>query len=348
MKGIQHILLWPFSLLYGGVMALRNWCFDQGLFHATTFDIPVLSLGNITVGGTGKTPHTEYLVRLLGQDYSVAILSRGYGRKTKGFRVVEVDSLPHSCGDEPCQIKQKFPHITVVVCEDRREGIKRLTAMGHYDVVLLDDAFQHRWVKPDWSAVLVDYSRPIFRDAVMPAGRLREFPQGLRRADCVVVTKCPLTISKLEKEEFGSRLGMKGQTLFFSNFRYGNLCPVFAASTGIPSGIDQVLLVTGIAQPQPLADHLMQKGYDVRLCQFPDHHMFVARDIEKITKQFEALTSSSRCIITTEKDAVRLRQLDGLSQAIKENLYYLPIEVNLLGGEEELIKIILSYVRKNK
>lgn len=328
-------------------MALRNWCFDRGFCASQSYDVPVLSVGNITVGGTGKTPHIEYLIRILSDAHALAVLSRGYGRKTTGFQDVRIDSLPSDCGDEPCQIKRKFPSVTVVVCEDRREGMRRIMAMGKYDAVLLDDAYQHRWVRPSWSVLLVDYARPLFKDAVMPAGRMREFASGIKRADSVWVTKCPASISDREKAEFGKRLGLEAQSLFFTNFKYGVLTSVFKLSVEATLDFEQILLVTGIARPQPLADYLKEAGAQVCLLSFSDHHLFTEQDVERIWDSYYKLSSSNKCVVTTEKDAVRFKQINNIPEKLKECMYYLPIEVNVLGREEQFNKILLSHVRKN-
>ena len=340
-------MLWPFSIIYGGFMALRNLCFDLGACKSERYDIPVLSLGNVTVGGTGKTPHTEYLIKLLAKDYSVAVLSRGYGRKTKGFRAVEADSLPEECGDEPCQIKQKFSSVGVFVCEDRREGIRQIISYDYYDLVLLDDAFQHRWVRPSWSAVLVDYNRPIYDDFVMPSGRLREFASGVKRSDCVLVTKCPAEMNEVQKERIICQVRQKHQPVFFTNFHYGQLKAVFGEEESSLECFSDVLLLTGIANPLPLKQYVVAEGCTVSMLTYSDHYSYNYKSVDLLVEKFEAIDGEQKCILTTEKDAVKLRQLSGVPQMLKNVLFYVSIEVVFLEGKEEFKEIILSHVRKD-
>lgn len=343
-----RLLLFPFSFLYGMVMAVRNLMFSIGLLKSVSFDIPVISIGNITVGGTGKTPHTEYVIRQLKEHYKLAVLSRGYGRKTRGFVEVKADSLPEECGDEPCQMKRKFPEQTVIVNENRREGIAQIIKMVGSGVVLLDDAYQHRWVAPGLSILLVDYNRPLFNDFMMPTGEMREFSSGIKRADVVIVSKCPAMLSKHEKTVFFQKLKITDrQHLFFSTFVYGQMKGVFS---DLPIPVlkeNNVLLLTGIANPAPLKAYLEGHGACVSSYSFPDHYQFQAKDVESIVKRFEAMDAENRCIVTTEKDGVRLKSGLNIPSTIKENLYYVPIEVDILDDKEELYQIIKNYVEEN-
>lgn len=328
-------------------MALRNLCFDLGLCRSESYDIPVLSLGNVTVGGTGKTPHTEYLIKLLAKDYSVAVLSRGYGRRTKGFRVVEEGGLPEECGDEPCQIKQKFSSVGVFVCEDRREGIRQIMSYNCYDLILLDDAYQHRWVRPSWSAVLVDYNRPVYDDFVMPSGRLREFASGVKRSDCVLVTKCPSEINEMQKDAIIREVQRNQQPVFFTSFHYGQLKAVFGERESSLELFSDVLLLTGIANPLPLKRYVVAEGCTVSMLTYSDHYSYNNKTIDLLLEKYEAIGGEQKCILTTEKDAVKLRQIVGVPQMLKNVLFYVPIEVGFLEGKEEFKEIILSHVRKN-
>ena len=347
---LLRILFFPFSLLYGVVMALRNILFAWGVLRSESFDVPLISIGNITVGGTGKTPHTEYLINLLKGHSKLAVLSRGYGRHTKGFREVTERSTPELCGDEPCQMKRKFPEQLVLVDENRREGIHQILNMARPHVVLLDDAYQHRWVKPGLSILLVDYSRPIFIDFMMPTGHLREFPVGSRRADVIIVSKCPADISEQKKAYFTDQLRIgKHQKIYFSTYVYDELKMVFPniPMRDFDCNHSEILLLTGIANPQPLEDYLRQLGANVSAVRFSDHYQFTNKDIERLEQQFEALKSSNCRIITTEKDAIRLRSGLAIPTVIKENLLYLPIVVSVLDKKEELHQIIENYVAKN-
>lgn len=345
---IIRIFLFPFSLLYGVVMAVRNVLFSMGILKSESYTISVISVGNITVGGTGKTPHTEYVINLLKKKHDIAVLSRGYGRKTKGFVEVTADSLPEQCGDEPCQMKRKFPDQTVIVDENRREGISELMKRFSPDVVLLDDAYQHRWVKPGLSILLIDYGRPIFSDFVMPTGALREFPAGSQRADVVVVTKCPSSISKEEEQRFYKKLNIRDrQHLFFSTYAYGDVQAVFAGGVAQDFIDKNVLLLTGIANPKPLEAYLTAQGAHVSAFPFPDHYQFTAKDMADVVTCFDRLPHDKRCIITTEKDAVRLKAGMDIPIIIKQHLYFIPIAVELLEHEQEFHQIIKNYVTKN-
>jgi len=347
---ILRYLLFPFALLYGLVMALRNALFHWGVFKSESFEVPVISLGNITVGGTGKTPHSEYLISLLGAHYRVAVLSRGYGRQTKGFREVTAEASSLDCGDEPCQMKGKFPQAIVAVDEERKRGIKYLVENYQAELVLLDDAFQHRWVKPGLSLLLVDYGRPFFKDFVLPMGRLREFPAGKKRADIIVVTKCPKALTKEEKAFWQKRLKLNAsQQLFFSTFTYGAPLPVFPDVCKPTLTLDnaELLLLTGIANPQPLADYLTGQGAHVKPLSFADHHVFTAKDVAKLQESYQSIVAMGGVILTTEKDAARLSSDVDLPQEIKEKLFYVPIQVQILDNEKEFNQIIESYVAKN-
>ncbi len=349
LRFLRHILL-PISLLYGLIMACRNILFNFGIFKSESYKTPVLSIGNITVGGTGKTPHSEYIISLLKDDYKIAILSRGYGRKTKGFRYVEADNNPENCGDEPCQIKHKFPSIIVAVDEDRRHGISTLIKEHNPDLILLDDAYQHRWVKPGFSILLIDYVRPIFKDFMMPTGNLREFPQGKKRANIIIITKCPTDISDIEKEKFTQKLKLnKNQRIYFSSFSYGDAKPVF--STEIENNFclkdKNILLLSGIANPLPLKKYLEVQGAVVKMLNFADHHQFTNNDIAKITTQYELFSKDNSCIITTEKDSVRLKDGLDIPAELRQQLYFIPIKVQILANEVEFNQLIKDYVGKN-
>jgi len=361
------ILLYPFSLIYSLIVGFRNKLFDWGILREQTYDVPIISVGNLTVGGTGKTPHTEYFISLLKDKYNVAVLSRGYKRQTKGFVLANENSAAQTIGDEPFQIKSKFPEITVAVDKDRRRGIKnvlgfqnltRLNEERLKEVILLDDAFQHRYVKPTLSVLLTDYNRLYTRDCVLPVGRLRESKRGAKRAGVVIVTKCPPEVDflKIEKE-----LNLqKWQKLYFSTFRYKEIKPVFNtrslseveapcisrkrfdSSTSSLQCFAQrtVLLLTGIVSPKPLYEHLAQYTKNIVSMNFPDHHDFSQKDIENISKTFAGI-EGEKIIITTEKDAARLVGNPYLPAEIKPFIYSIGIEVEILQEKEEELKILV-------
>lgn len=253
--------LWPVSMLYGIGASIRNKLFDWGMLRSRSFPFPLICIGNLTVGGTGKTPHTEYLIRLLKKEFKVAALSRGYKRETKGFVLASSSSTAAEIGDEPFQMARKFPDITVAVDADRCEGINLIQEKcPATEVILLDDAFQHRYVTPGLSVLLTDYNRPIYEDQLLPAGRLRETRNGKKRADMIIVTKCPAGLSDTEQESIKRKLQPhSGQKVLFTTMKYGKLQPLFAnaAERSLDSlkKQEEILLLTGIASPDGLAKH---------------------------------------------------------------------------------------------
>lgn len=328
----------PLSWLYGLATGLRNKLFDWGILPAEEFDIPVISVGNLAVGGTGKTPHIEYLIELLSPKYRVAVLSRGYKRKSRGFLVASPDSTAREIGDEPYQIKRKFPHIVVAVDANRRRGIKRLKEeLPDLDVILLDDAFQHRYVSPLTSIVLTDYNRALHLDKLLPAGRLRESRHELSRADIVIVTKCPADMKPIEYNIISRWLHLfPYQHLYFTTLDYGNLQAVFpeqSKSREIPldklSKSAAVMTLTGIANPLPMQQYLARHHAPQEQLQYPDHHNFTDSDLRTIADRFASLKGTGNYIVTTEKDAARLRTTP-LDDAVKSALYYLPIRVRFM------------------
>jgi tetraacyldisaccharide 4'-kinase len=346
--------LLPLSCFYGIGVKFRNLLFEMGVLKSRSFNVPVISVGNITVGGTGKTPHTEYLGRLLRDYFNVAILSRGYKRKSKGFLVASAHTTMQEIGDEPYQMKQKFADITVAVDKDRCHGIEQLSEQNkQLDVVLLDDAFQHRYVKPGINILLVDYHRLIIYDKLLPAGRLREPIESKNRADIVIVTKCPKDLKPMEFRVITKAMSLYPyQQLFFSTHEFETLRPVFqnnqSTQTLSEALADQhVLLLTGIASPEQMLLDLKAYAKEVTPLAFSDHHNFKKKDIERINEAFSALPSP-KLIITTEKDEARLKQVEGLSDEVKSHLYALPIKIQILLDQEKAFnQTIINYVRKN-
>ena len=346
-------LLSPFALVYGIVVKVRNLLFDVGIIGSTPIDRPSICVGNLTVGGTGKTPHVEYLVRLLAPNSKLAILSRGYKRKTQGFRFVNTDSTAFEVGDESFQIKSKFPKVTVAVDGNRRRGAKILIDENpDIDVILLDDAFQHRYVKPGLSILLVDYNNLITRDYFLPMGKLRDSVKELRRADCIVVTKCPPGISNDECQAITCELKPKPhQKVSFSYINYGKPISIFS-SFDSPSAIDsntKTIAFAGIANPKVFFNHLKGMVNVVTTISFPDHFCYTEKKIKTIFEKFLGVAGSNKAIVTTEKDAARIRAIESLDDTIKGALYYLPIEVCFTNNSsEEFNQIIYSYVRKSE
>ena len=345
--------LLPLSWLYGLGVKIRNAMFDLGLLKSRPFKVPVIAVGNITVGGTGKTPHVEYLTQMLREKFQVAVLSRGYMRKSKGFVQATPDTPMPEIGDEPYQMKQKFPDVTVAVDKDRCHGIDLLTDNDKsLDVVLLDDAFQHRYVKPGINILLVDYHRLIIYDKLLPAGRLREPLSGKNRADIVVVTKCPKGMKPMEYRVITKAMDLYPyQQLYFTTLEYNELKPVFpdTKSSATLAGIADwhVLLLTGIGSPKQIEHDLQPTVPHLTTLTFGDHHQFKRKDLLRIKEAFARLPEP-RCIITTEKDASRLHHVEGLDEDVRRHLYMLPIHVTFLQEQgPKFNEYIINYVRKN-
>lgn len=348
-------ILFPLSLIYGFVVFLRNLFFDAGILKSTRFPLSVISVGNLTAGGTGKTPHVEFLAGQLKKDHRIAILSRGYKRKTKGFFMAVAGSAASEIGDEPRQIKSRFPELVVAVDNKRVHGIERLMEeFPDLDTVILDDAFQHRSVRPGLSIVLVDHERPVFRDFLLPLGNLRECRRNINRADVIIVTKCPPDMNNERRRSFAAKLFLRrGQPVFFTRYQYGNPVPVFEEKTGSielqkeKKDNPAVLLVTGIADSSPLKKHLDQVltvGGEMR---FADHHFYSTADIRTLEKRFMELQAERKIILTTEKDATKLRELSGEFQKIRAFLYYIPIDVVFLDdGEKRFDEMVIKFCRE--
>ena len=359
--------LTPLSWLYGMGVGLRNMLFDMGVLKEHAYDVPIISVGNITVGGTGKTPHVEYLIRLLHDQVRVAVLSRGYKRKSRGFQLADSNTPMAMIGDEPYQMKQKYKNVVVAVDHKRTRGIEMLTSDKkgdkEVDVVLLDDAFQHRYVKPGINILLVDYHRLIIYDKLLPAGRLREPLKGKNRADIVIVTKCPKELKPMNYRVITKAMNLYPyQQLYFTTLQYEPLKPVFketkpikvtqsvdASSQPFPSSLAEtnVLLLTGIASPKQMTLDLKSHVKSLTPLAFSDHHNFSRRDVRRINEAFEALPHP-RCIVTTEKDATRLTVAEDFSDEVRSNCYMLPVKITFMLDQEDLFnENIIGYVRKN-
>lgn len=355
-SGLVRINKWllPLSWLYGLGVGLRNTLFDIGVLKSRSFDVPIISVGNLTVGGTGKTPHTEYILALLGKHHRVAVLSRGYKRKTKGYRLASPDSTVEDIGDEPWQMHRKFPQAYVAVDSDRCHGIQRLCtdeSTRDVEVVVLDDAYQHRYVKPGVNILLMDYHRLITDDRLLPAGRLREPQENKNRANLVIVTKCPHNIKPMDFRVIQKALHLRPyQKLYFSTLRYSPLRQLFGTEERSLKSLqqrEQVLLITGIASPDQIQSDLRHHTPHITPLTFPDHHHFRPQDVEKINCCFAALPQP-RLAVTTEKDATRLLHLPGLSDEVRKALYVLPVEIEILRDQQQHFNTnLIDYVHKN-
>lgn len=336
---LAHILLKPLSQLYGAVTWVRNRMFDWGILPQREFDIPIIVVGNLAAGGTGKTPHVEYIVNLLSATGRVGVLSRGYKRATKGFVLATPQSTPRDIGDESYQIYQKFGNrVMVVVCESRVKGIERMLEIDpKLDVIVMDDAFQHRHVKPGISVVLTEYDRPIFKDSMLPYGRLRESRSGILRADIVIASKCPSGLKPLDFNLFDKYMNLyPSQQMFYSRFRYGKLRPLFpdeAVETPRLSDLsdtDMLLAVCGIGNPRPFVRHLKSFRPRTKVNIFPDHHNYTRKDADLLVMRFNSMRTDRKYIITTEKDAVRLINSPYFPHELKPYIFFLPVRVDFI------------------
>jgi tetraacyldisaccharide 4'-kinase len=338
-----RIFLLPFSIIYGCVTFFRNYLFDIGIIKQKYLPVKSIGIGNLSLGGTGKTPHALKIASFF-PELQVAYLSRGYGRKTKGFRIVKKDSSPEDVGDEPLMIKlragENFP---VAVCENRFEGVKQLLQRyPNIDLILLDDIFQHRRIKVGYSILLTEYGRPYYTDFVFPAGNLREWKSSAKRADSVIITKCPDEINAYQKNKLVEKIGSHTKNIHFSRINYQN----WIAVNKVVDTIENVLLVTGIAGPNYLKNHLT-KYKNVVSMEYSDHHYFNPREIEQIHQKFDTFAPVNKVILTTEKDFVRLKQFIMADTNQHYPWYYIPIGIEI-ENESILYNELNEYVRKNK
>ncbi|MBQ9073996.1 MAG: tetraacyldisaccharide 4'-kinase [Muribaculaceae bacterium] len=348
---LSAFLLWPLSRIYGAIVYARNRMFDMGILKQQEFDIPVVVVGNIAVGGTGKTPHTEYIIDALRDRFRIGVLSRGYKRHTKGFVLATDQSTPEEIGDEPYQMYQKYgSRITFAVCESRCEGIRQMQVHAPgLNLIILDDAFQHRYVKPKVSIVLTEFSRPVYHDSLMPYGRLREPISALNRADIVIVTKCPDHMKPMDARVFKNNLNLYPyQKLYFSSYRYGNLIPVFPDKAPYTpqlewlSKTDSILIVSGIANPRPFVKHIKRFKPSVKVKIFDDHHNYTDVDFNVIAQRFNMQKGEKKYIITTEKDSVMLKNNKRFPEKLKPYMFYKPIYVQFLSDTQTAFDVELS------
>ncbi|MBK6947340.1 MAG: tetraacyldisaccharide 4'-kinase [Haliscomenobacter sp.] len=332
---LLQFLLSPFALLYGLAVALRNLFYQVGILKSVSFNFPVISVGNLSMGGSGKTPHIEYLIRLLKEYIYIATLSRGYKRKTTGFLIARPEMNAEQIGDEPLQFVRKFPDITVAVGENRAFGIPQILSLRpHVQTILLDDAFQHRAVQPGLNMMLTEYRRPFTDDFLLPSGRLREWRSAYRRADIIVVSKCPEAMSLQERDRMRNKIRpLPHQRIFFSTYTYGH--PYFLLNPAYAGALDQetdVLLLTGIANADYLAQHLEPLVGSLTHMEYEDHHYFEETELFQIQTRFKNLESGRKLILTTEKDAMRLELHRARIMELQLPIFVLPVEVQFLFG----------------
>lgn len=353
----KNILLKPISLIYGLITGIRNWLYDTGISKSISFRLPIISVGNLAVGGTGKTPHVEYIVSLFGNNAQIATLSRGYKRKTKGFVLANENSDSKEIGDEPYQIYIKNKHIHVAVDEKRVHGVTKLREIfPDLELILLDDAFQHRQIKAGLSILLTDYSNLYTRDTYLPTGNLRESRKGSKRADIIIVTKCPKQMPSIDMRLIETELKLLPyQSLYFSNYRYSEIEPVFPDKIVDKTNLELVkksktaiLLVAGIAHPQALCTYLNQYTSTFDALIFPDHYSFQRKDMKLINEKLDKLDTTDKIIIVTEKDAARIVSQADEWSSFHHILYKLPIKVNILNNQESNFKTkIYNYVTED-
>ena len=344
-----RLFLLPISAIYGLIVIVRNKCFDVGILKSRAFGLPIISVGNLDVGGAGKSPMTEYLITLFKNQYKIATLSRGYGRSTKGFLLA--DNSPNAAqlvGDEPAQFKQKFADVTVAVCEKRVIGVQNL--QHNHDLIILDDAYQHRALKPGLSILLFDYSRINEPRFLLPAGNLREPFSGRKRANIIVLSKCPVNLNAADMASATKRIRpLPHQQVFFTGIRYGALQNFEGIAVPNTIGTETIVfLLTGIANPAPLLQQLKGRVKEVIHHNYPDHHPFTLKNIAKLAFEFNACTAADKVIITTAKDAQRLRHLTTAAKEVLPLILVLPIEFYFLNeGQTPFNELLTNYVRQN-
>lgn len=355
---ISKLILLPCSKIYGAVTFMRNKFFDWGILKQHEFDIPIIVVGNLTVGGTGKTPHVEHIVESMRHSHHVAVLSRGYKRRTKGFILASNHSTPRDIGDEAYQIYHKFEgSVVMAVCEDRVKGINELLRIDPMiNLIILDDAFQHRYVKPRVAILITEYGRPVYNDKLLPYGRLRESVRSMTRADIVITTKCPDDIKDLDYRLISKDLKLfPYQSLFFSKYVYQNLVPLFPdAVRSVPfldwmSQNDTILAVAGIGNPRPFIRYLKSFLPRVKVNVFPDHHNYSRKDIELLKNRYNSMKGENRIVVTTEKDAVRLACNPYFPHELKAVTFFLPIKVEFINrsNSDEFADAIRKYIKEN-
>ncbi len=351
---IKKILLYPFAIIYGVITSFRNSLYNWKILKSKSFEVHTICVGNLAVGGTGKTPHVEYLIDLLKSEFKIATLSRGYKRKTYGFIIASEESIASEIGDEPLQYKSKNPELTVSVDTNRVNGVKRLLELENPPkIILLDDAFQHRALNCEFNIIISEYSNLYINDALMPAGYLRESKIGIHRADIVIISKTPEKTTAIDIRNLSKDLKLQAhQRLFFSWLKYCEL-------EGFQNSLDtidtlndlfryRIILFTGIGNPEPIRTYLKEYASDVKHIAFPDHHTFTIEDISAIRTKFDEYEGGNKIIVTTEKDAMRLKGTDLEDTVNNLPLYVLPVKVDFKDKTQEFNETILNYARTNK
>ncbi len=351
---LKKILLFPFAILYGLITSFRNLLYDWKFIKSTSFEVHTICVGNLAVGGTGKTPHVEYLIKLLHNDFKTAVLSRGYKRKTTGFICADESSTAFEIGDEPLQYKTKYPTIDVCVDTNRVNGVKQLLSFSTPPkVILLDDAFQHRSLNSELKIVISEYNNLYINDCLMPSGSLRESKKQIKRADIIIVSKVPEKTTAIEIRNLIKDLNpLAHQQLFFTWLKYGELIGFQNNLNTIDTLNDlfryRVIVFTGIGNPEPMVTYIKEYASDVKHIQYSDHYQYTTQDIENIKKELDTIEGGNKIIVTTEKDAMRLKESDLQDIVNTLPLFVLPIEIDFKDKTQEFNETILNYVRTNK
>tara|TARA_B100000809_G_C15131188_1_gene528496 strand:+ start:1224 stop:2288 length:1065 start_codon:yes stop_codon:yes gene_type:complete len=354
MQKLIFILLYPFSILYGGLLHIRNKLYDWNIFKSAHFGFPIISVGNLSLGGTGKTPHTEYLIRLLHKEFKIATLSRGYKRETKGFYLANKNTSVTEIGDEPLQYHIKFKDINVAVDEKRVHGVEQIIKESpKTNLIILDDAYQHRSISPGLNILITEHNNLYINDTVIPSGRLREWKKGSERADIIIVSKTNSDSTELERNKIITKLNPKPhQKVFFSYIKYGEISPftdLAKKATQNNTKDAAILVLTGIAKPTPLLNYLKQKHPKINHIQFSDHHNYDQSDVDRIISAFNKLEGNNKFIISTEKDIMRLSLPEIVKKLQNIPIFYIPIEICFHGNDKmEFDNQIIEYVTKNK
>jgi tetraacyldisaccharide 4'-kinase len=344
-----RILLLPFAMLYWLAISIRNWLYNKNIFRSTSFGLPLICVGNLSVGGTGKSPMVEYLVYLLKDKFNVATLSRGYKRKTKGYALAGQETTALDIGDEPMQFHLKFPEVPVAVGEERIIAIPQLLHdKPETEAIILDDAFQHRSIKAGLNILLTEYSNLFTRDFYLPTGDLRDLKSSYKRAEVIIVTKCNYNLTIAEKDNIIKEISpVKGQLIFFTAIEYGQLYHISSKKIYTADEKTEVLLVAGIANPRPLKQMLEEKSNSYHMLQYSDHHIFTIDDLDEIRQKFKKLTSTNKIILTTEKDAVRLAKFT--KEIVELPLYVIPVRHQLLFNEgNQFDKLVTDFIQDFK
>ncbi|HEY4875749.1 MAG TPA: tetraacyldisaccharide 4'-kinase [Puia sp.] len=342
-----RILLFPFSIIYGFIILIRNFLFNKKILSSTSFNLPVICVGNLAVGGTGKSPMVEFLIKALKNEFAIAILSRGYKRKTKGYALANETSTVLQIGDEPMQFHIKFPDVPIAVGEERLVAIPQLLHdLPSTEVIILDDAFQHRSVKAGLNILLTDYNNLFSRDWYLPTGDLRDEPRSYKRADIMVVTKCPHEIDESEKEKLSEELHVLSyQKIFFSAIKYGTPYHLVNKNEKVVSDKTEVLLLTGIANPRSIKKFVFENYSTYYQSSYNDHHIYTIDDLREILKRFSNISAKDKIILTTEKDAVRLAKFH--NEIADLPFYVIPVEPEFLFNEREVFTgLIANFIRE--